>query len=120
VTDPAPELSGDTPLPREDVPSGTLQPSGAAPDRPAGAGPERHPTRISATWVGIVVGLVVLILLLVFILQNLSQVRVHLLWFSPKMPLGVAMLLSAVAGGVVVGIAGGLRVFQAKRRAPRR
>jgi uncharacterized integral membrane protein len=110
VTDPAPELSGETPPPR-DVPSGTLTPSGA--------GPERHPTRISATWVGIVVGLVVLLLLLIFILQNLSQVRVHLLWFSPKMPLGVAMLLSAVLGGVVVGIAGGLRLFQAKRHSPR-
>ncbi len=36
------------------------------------------------------------------------------------MPLGVAMLLSAVAGGVVVGIAGGLRVLQAKRRPLRR
>jgi uncharacterized integral membrane protein len=111
VSDPAPELSGEAPPPRADVPSGTLQPSDA--------GPDRHPTRIGATWVGVVIGLVVLILLLIFILQNLSQVRVHLLWTSPKMPLGVAMLLSAVAGGVVVGIAGGLRVFQAKRRRPR-
>ncbi len=105
MSDPAPELSDET-LPR-DVPSGTLQPS------------DRHPTRISATWVGVVVGLLVLILLLVFILQNLSQVRVHYLWFSPKLPLGVAMLLSAVAGGVVVGIAGGLRLFQVHRRSPK-
>jgi uncharacterized integral membrane protein len=117
MSDPAPELSGDTP-PRSDVPSGTLEPSGSS--RPTRGEPGHTPTRISATWVGVVVGLLVLILLLIFILQNLSQVRVNYLWFSPKMPLGVAMLLSAVAGGVVVGIAGGLRVLQAKRRTLRR
>jgi uncharacterized integral membrane protein len=61
------------------------------------------------------VALVLLILLLIFILQNLQQVRLHYLGFSPKMPIGVAMLMAAVAGGVVVAITGGLRVIQIRR-----
>jgi uncharacterized integral membrane protein len=61
------------------------------------------------------IALVLLVLLLVFILQNLQQVRLHYLGFSPRMPLGVAMLLAAVVGGVVVAITGGLRVIQIHR-----
>jgi uncharacterized integral membrane protein len=101
VSDPAPEISDDPPP--SDVPSGTLAPS------PSG------PTRISAAWVATAVALVLLVLLLIFILQNLQQVRLHYLGFSPKMPIGVAMLVAAVAGGVVVAITGGLRVIQIRR-----
>jgi uncharacterized integral membrane protein len=63
--------------------------------------------------------LVLLILLLVFILQNGQRVRIHFLGWSPVMPVGVAMLLSAVVGGVVVGVAGTLRVVQVRRHARR-
>jgi uncharacterized integral membrane protein len=62
MTDSPPELAADPP-PGE-VPSGTLEP---------GAGV----TRISAAWVAIGVSLLVLVLLLIFILQNLQQVRIH-------------------------------------------
>ena len=77
--------------------------------------PRSGPTRISAAWVATGVALVLLVLLLIFILQNLQQVRVHYLGFSPKMPLGVAMLLAAVVGGIVVAITGGLRLIQLHR-----
>jgi uncharacterized integral membrane protein len=100
MSEPAPEISDDPPP--SDVPSGTLA-------------PRTGPTRISAAWVATGVALVLLVLLLVFILQNLQQVRLHYLGFSPKMPLGVAMLLAAVVGGVVVAITGGLRVIQIHR-----
>jgi uncharacterized integral membrane protein len=101
MSEPAPEISGDPPP--SDVPSGPVAPA------PSG------PTRISAAWVATGVALVLLILLLIFILQNLQQVRLHYVGFSPKMPIGVAMLLAAVAGGVVVAISGGLRVIQIHR-----
>jgi uncharacterized integral membrane protein len=58
---------------------------------------------------------VLLVLLLIFILQNLQRVQLHYMGFSPTMPLGVAMLLAAVVGGVVVAIIGGLRVIQIHR-----
>jgi uncharacterized integral membrane protein len=105
MSEPVPELSDDPPP--GDVPSGTLAPS------PSG------PTRISAAWVATAVALFLLILLLIFILQNLQQVRVHYLGFSPRMPLGVAMLLASVLGGVVVAITGGLRVLQVRRSGQR-
>jgi uncharacterized integral membrane protein len=106
VSESAPEISDDPPP--SDVPSGTVA-------------PVNGPTRISAAWVATGVALVLLILLLIFILQNLQQVRLHYLGFSPKMPLGVAMLLAAVVGGVVVGVTGGLRVIQIHRSgSPRR
>jgi uncharacterized integral membrane protein len=101
VSEPAPEISGDPPP--SDAPSGPPETS------PTGT------TRIGAAWVATGVALVLLILLLIFILQNLQQVRLHYLGFSPKMPIGVAMLMAAVAGGVVVAITGGLRVIQIRR-----
>jgi uncharacterized integral membrane protein len=103
VPDPVPEISDD--LPTGDVPSGTLEPV--------------QLTRVSAAWVAIVGVLVILILLLIFILENLQRVHVHYVGVSFTLPLGVAMLVSAVAGGGVVAIAGTSRVIQLRRAARR-
>jgi uncharacterized integral membrane protein len=59
--------------------------------------------------------LVLLTLLLIFILQNQARVRVHFLGWSPSMPLGVAMLLAAVIGGVTVAVSGVARIVQLRR-----
>ena len=48
-------------------------------------------TRTSRVWLGSVFGLIVLIAILVFILQNLSSVAVHFPAATVKMPIGVAI-----------------------------
>jgi uncharacterized integral membrane protein len=65
------------------------------------------------------VALVLLILLIVFILQNSSKVEVHFLGLSGTIPLGMALLIASVGGGVVVAIAGVARVTQLRMGAHR-
>jgi uncharacterized integral membrane protein len=76
-------------------------------------------TRVSATWVATAAALVLLLLLIVFILQNSTSVAVHFFWFSGSLSLGMALLIAAVAGGVVVAIAGIARVTQLRLNARR-
>ena len=62
-------------------------------------------TRISAAYSALIAGLVVLVLLLVFILENTRQAKVTFFGASGHLPLGVGLLLAAVAGAVIVAIA---------------
>ncbi|OIJ27097.1 LapA family protein [Nocardioides luteus] len=56
--------------------------------------------------------LVLLILLVVFMLQNSSKVEVQFLGADGNIPLGLALLIAAVGGGVLVAIAGIARITQ--------
>lgn len=82
---------------------------------PVRAEAPHRPTRVSAAWVATGIGLVLLILLLVFILQNLQRAPVHFLWFDGSMPIGIALFGASVVGGVVVAVAGVSRVVQLRR-----
>ena len=73
-------------------------------------------TRISGTWVGIVVAAVVLVLLLVFILQNTRSVKVSYLGASGQIPLGVALLMATLGGVLLSGVVASLRIMQIRRR----
>lgn len=73
-------------------------------------------TRASGLWVGIVVFTIILILLLVFVIQNTRKVQISYFWFDGSIPLAVAMLLSAAAGVLLTAIAGSLRILQLRRR----
>ncbi|MFF3574214.1 LapA family protein [Nocardia jiangxiensis] len=85
--------------------------------RPARKDPLR--TRAGATWVSLVAAAIIGIILLVFILQNLNQVKVTLFFWSFSLPLGVTILLSLIAGSLVMGLAGGWRIMQLRRAAKR-
>jgi uncharacterized integral membrane protein len=76
-------------------------------------------TRASAAWVATGVALLLLILLIVFILENSTKVEVQFLGMSGTIPLGMALLIAAVGGGVVVAIAGVARVTQLRMNARR-
>jgi uncharacterized integral membrane protein len=81
--------------------------------QPAKAG---HP-RISGVWAVVIIGVVVLVLDLVFIIQNSESVKVSFFTGSVHMPLGVALLLAAVGGVLLAGIVAGLRFWQLRHRA---
>ena len=76
-------------------------------------------TRVGATWTGLVIGIVVLVLLLVFILQNLDSVTLELFAWDFTLPLGVTLLFAAIAGAVIMALAGGVRIIQIRRAANR-
>lgn len=76
-------------------------------------------TRMSGLWVAMALFAVVLVLLLVFILENSQRVDISYFGVHGHMTLGVALLLAAVLGIVLVVIAWfarGVRVKAAARR----
>lgn len=72
-------------------------------------------TRAAALWSSLIVGFLVLIVLLIFITQNTEQASIRFLSFHWSLPLGVALLLTAVGGGLVTVLAGTARIYQLRR-----
>lgn len=93
--------------------------TGAAPAPSAGVAPERKVTRAGVIWAAVVAALVLLILLIIFILQNQELVLVKFLGFEGSVPLGMALFIAAVTGGVLVAAAGGARILQLRRNTHR-
>jgi putative membrane protein len=98
-------------------------PSGGHEDGEALPGERR--TRLSGAWTAIVVGLVALVVILVFILQNQQSVEVTFLMLHGRLPLAVALLFALILGAVIVVAFGAARILQlrmvagrARRQAP--
>lgn len=110
-----PDTSRDPPAAE---PAATTSEAPAAPAA-ARARARRGPTRTSRAWTGVVAGAVVALLLLIFILENTQSVKVSFLGAHGRISLGVALLLSAVAGALIVGLIGATRMTQLRLRARR-
>lgn len=74
-------------------------------------------TRSAALWTSLVGGAVVLLLLLVFIVQNQQNTEINLIFWTATLPLGVSLLIAAIGGALLVGLAGALRILQLRRAA---
>jgi len=74
-------------------------------------------TRAGALWTALVIGFLVLILLLVFIMQNMDYTTVQLFGWEWQLPVGVALLLAAIAGGLLTFLVGAVRMLQLRRAA---
>lgn len=70
-------------------------------------------------WTGIIVGALVLIVLLVFVIQNPDSTDFQIFAWHFTMPLGVAILLAAIAGALITAVVGAWRMFQLRRAAKR-
>ncbi|GAC1377704.1 MAG: hypothetical protein NVSMB43_19200 [Pseudarthrobacter sp.] len=66
------------------------------------------------------VSLVVLVLLIIFFIQNQDMVSVRFLGWEGSLAEGVAFFIAAVGGGILVAIAGGARILQLRRNERRR
>ncbi|GHH44413.1 LapA family protein [Lentzea cavernae] len=89
------------------------------PSAPATAAKKPRPTRISGTWIAVLVAIVVLIFLLVFILQNGENATIHFLWGQFSLPLGVSLLFAAIGGALLVAVVGAARILQLRRQTKR-
>lgn len=99
--------------PHADPPTDPGIPAVAATDR-------RHDRSIfSGLYLGLILAALVLIFLLIFIVQNNVPVAINFLGFSGTLPTGVALLLSAIAGVLLVAIPGSGRIMQLRRAARR-
>lgn len=96
----------------------TTNPAGTA-DPVPGVPSERvlKPTRTSGLWIAVIGFAVLLLLLAVFLLQNGQKVEISYLGADGRLPLAVAMLLSAVVGALLVATAGVARVLQLRHTA---
>jgi len=72
-------------------------------------------SRFGGLWVGLIVAAVILVLLLIFILQNSQSVRIDFVWMSGHAPLAVAILLGVAAGALLVAVPGTVRILQLRR-----
>ncbi|RKS80683.1 putative integral membrane protein [Motilibacter peucedani] len=77
------------------------------------------PHRTGRAWAALVPAGLVLVVVLVFVLQNLKRTKVRFLWLDGSFPLGVALLLSAVLGGLLVALVASVRLLQVRRTARR-
>lgn len=76
-------------------------------------------TRLSGAWTAIVIGLVALVIILVFILQNGQKVEVTFLMFKGQLPLAVALLFALILGAIIVFAFGAARIMQLRMVAGR-
>lgn len=110
---------GATLPPETGLPAAAVLPTGVeAPPGPTFPVEPRR-TRASAAWFATISAIVLLALLVVFILQNPDDVEVRFLGLQGSVPLGVALLIAALAGAAVVVIVGVVRMTQLRRSARR-
>lgn len=74
-------------------------------------------TRTAGLWSFLAMGFLVLIVLLIFITQNTASGDFAFLGWHWTLPLGVAILLAAVSGGLITFLAGTARIYQLRRAA---
>ena len=107
-------MSSDTPVSPDQPPPTT------APNKDAATKPSEPPvkfTRAGAVWTALTIGFLILIVLLIFITQNTTSADFAFLGWRWSLPLGVAILLAAVAGGLITVLVGTARIYQLRRAA---
>lgn len=108
----------------------TSDPTPSSPDHPAaepgtaGLPPQPEPakpqlkfTRVAALWSALIAGFLVLIVLLIFIIQNSEPWVIQFLAWRWSLPVGVSILLAAVCGGLLTVAVGSARMIQLRRAA---
>lgn len=106
----------ETPDPRDPLP-GKQTPIEVHP-RVDGDDPLRG-SRTSGLWAAVVSLGLVLLLLIIFIAQNTRRTTVSFLAWDGQVPVAVALLVAALAGLFLAGLAGTLRILQLRRRVRR-
>lgn len=113
----APTQESRTPV--QQSPAGQ-SPAGQSPTGPAPTGTsrvEKQSGGMSAgMWFSLILGAIIVVLLLIFILQNNVPAQFQYFGWQFQLPLGVAMLFAAIGGILVAGIIGSVRIFVLGRK----
>ena len=111
------DLNSSLDRPTIDAPAPTT-PTATAPTRsvPPSVDAERR-SRSRAAWFALVVGVIVLIFMLVFILQNNVPTQFIFLAWNFTIPLGVAVLFAGIGGALITATVGTVRMVVLGRTA---
>jgi uncharacterized integral membrane protein len=132
MTDASPTPSASpTPTETGEIPAVAPPPAQAGPVEPTTSRPPARDrskdglghTRASGIWAAVVFLVVLLVLLAIFVLQNVQQVEVSYFGWEGRAPLASALLIAAASGALIAVLAGTLRILQLRlrvRRAQRR
>jgi uncharacterized integral membrane protein len=114
-------MSEEPPVPGQVAPDAGQQANGTAPPAQPAQLPQHvvKRTRMGGLWLASGSFAVVLLLLLIFILENGKSVDVAYFGAHGHVPLGVALLLAAVLGILMVVIPGTARIVQLRLTARR-
>ena len=121
-----------TPQPDEEFEYTAVEPTAEEPasnelvhNEPVREEPVREePTRVkvsiaASTWIALIIGFLLLILLIVFILQNQQSVELNIFAWSGAFPAGIAFLLFAIGGALFMALIGGWRMLELRRQIKR-
>ncbi|MCS6711416.1 DUF1049 domain-containing protein [Brachybacterium sp. EF45031] len=74
--------------------------------------PARSGGKTAGIWLALILGAIVLVLLLIFVIQN--NIPTVFTYFGAQftLPLGVAILLAAIVGALVMALVGSVRMMQ--------
>ena len=72
-------------------------------------------TRISGIRTALIAGIILLIVVLIFIIQNAHAVNISFMGAHLRLSLAVALLLAAIAGALLMAAAGTARITQQRR-----
>lgn len=70
----------------------------------------------ASTWIALILGFLLLILLIIFMLQNQQSVEMNFFTWSGQFPAGIAFLIFAIGGALIMALVGGLRMFELRRQ----
>lgn len=119
---PAPVTDSPAAPPSAPYPTGTEDTTTLpAPAQPA-AQPAAQPLDVrggnmGSAWIAFVIGALLLIVLLIFVLQNLEPVDITFFAAHFSMPTGVVILFAAIIGALFMAVLAAMRIVQLRHRA---
>ncbi|GAA4505729.1 LapA family protein [Brevibacterium yomogidense] len=112
---PAPSPGSAPTAPTREAP-GPTTPTQETPTRRSQPAADTKTGMSGGVWVSLILGAIITVMLLIFIIQNNTAAQFQYFGWNFSLPLGVAMLLAAIAGVLVAGIIGSVRIFILTRR----
>lgn len=91
----------------------TVSDSGSRSTQPSG---KAQGSFAASTWIALIVGFLLLIVLIVFMMQNQHEVPMNFLGWSGEFPAGIAFLIFAIGGALIMALVGGWRMFELRRQ----
>ena len=83
---------------------------------PASAPQKAQGSFAASTWAALIVGFLLLIVLIIFILQNQQEVPMNFLGWSGQLPAGIAYLMFTIGGALIMALVGVWRMLELRRQ----